>query len=215
MAIKDFTADPFNILPHDTSSAMDESFDFTGTQTPSIGASSQGNMLAAGMFTSMFATIGSSIANGIALSSQAAYKKQQSEYNAKMSELQAQSALQSGDQEADRIRRAASNAVSEVRTNAAASGVDVNSGSAMDVQNSVKQVSSIDVLTTQNNAARKAYGFQVQANADTTEGDIAQNTAKAEEVSTAVTGGETALGRAAEGFYYGSGGTIRSEKGNK
>jgi len=189
--------------------ALGDGFNLTGTQVPSTpGLSAQGALLTAGMFSSMFATIGNAISQSSALESQAAYKKQQSDYNAQMDELNAQQALQQGDFQAQQIRRTANNEIAGSRVNAAAAGIEVNSGSSRDVQNSIEAVSSVDILTTQNNAARKAYGFQVQADSDTTEGQIAENTGKGEATSTILNGGLTALGQGAKGFYYGSGGTV-------
>jgi len=44
-----------------------------------------------------------------------------------------------------------------------ASNIDVGSGSAVDVQKSQKLVSDIDMATIRKNAARRAYGYEVEA----------------------------------------------------
>jgi hypothetical protein len=43
-----------------------------------------------------------------------------------------------------------------------ANGVDVNSGSALDVRQSAARLGQYDALTIKSNAAREAYGYQVQ-----------------------------------------------------
>lgn len=62
--------------------------------------------------------------------------------------------------------------ISEMRTRAqegsikagqAAKGVDVNSGSAVDVQASEAAIGKLDAMTIRSNAAREAYGYQTQA----------------------------------------------------
>src|SRR5260221_12728485 len=53
-----------------------------------------------------------------------------------------------------------------VRTNLAASGVDVNAGSAKDVQTSQAEIGARDVATVRNRAARFAYGFATEAEQD-------------------------------------------------
>lgn len=209
--------DPYSSIPGASSgSAITDSFSDDSAEIPSEEAdmgssvSPQGGVMAAGMFSSMFATIGGAISNSIALESQAAYKQQQSNFNAKMAELESQNALQQGDFQSQEIQRNANNAIGQSRVSAAAGGIEVNSGSAMDVQNSISKVSSIDILTAKNNAVRKAYGYNVEANNDTTEGQIAKNTGNAAAASTAITGGLNAAGEGLKGYYYGSGGTINS-----
>lgn len=48
------------------------------------------------------------------------------------------------------------------RVGFAAGGVDVNKGSAVDVQSSTRQLGALDAATILNNAARKAYGYDVE-----------------------------------------------------
>jgi hypothetical protein len=45
----------------------------------------------------------------------------------------------------------------------AASGIDVNSGSAVSVQASERMLGMLDALTIRSNAARAAYGYQAEA----------------------------------------------------
>src|SRR5690242_19657087 len=70
------------------------------------------------------------------------------------------------------------------RAGLAANGVDINSGSAVDVQSTTAATGEADALTIRNNAARQAYGQQVQglnygnqATLDTAQGQWAQSAA--------------------------------------
>ncbi len=50
-----------------------------------------------------------------------------------------------------------------IKAKQAASGVDVGGGSSVAVQQGQKTVSDLDMATIRNNAARKAYGYTVEA----------------------------------------------------
>ena len=51
----------------------------------------------------------------------------------------------------------------------AAGGLDVNTGSPLDIQADTAQMGRLNSLTIRNNAARQAYGYQASANLDTAE----------------------------------------------
>lgn len=85
------------------------------------------------------------------------------ERNARLSELDAVDTETAGN-------RAGANAFKEgrrvqgaQRAGFAAGGVDVNSGSAADVQADTQTLSALDVLTIKNNASREAYGLRTQS----------------------------------------------------
>lgn len=48
-----------------------------------------------------------------------------------------------------------------ILANQAASGIDVNSGSAVDIRQSAAELGQLDTETVRANAARKAYGYQI------------------------------------------------------
>ena len=54
-------------------------------------------------------------------------------------------------------------AVGGIKAAQAANGVDVNSGSAKDVQQTQSMLGALDALTIRSNAARQAFGFQQEA----------------------------------------------------
>ena len=82
---------------------------------------------------------------------------------AQLAKQNADYAVQAGDMSARDYGLKSRFQAGQIATSQAASGVDVNRGSAVDVQKSQKLVSDIDVGTIRNNAARKAYGFQVES----------------------------------------------------
>jgi hypothetical protein len=85
------------------------------------------------------------------------------ESNATLADASQASALQQGAQQEGRIRMKGSATENSQQADYGASGVDVHSGSAADVGASTEAVSELDAQIAKNNAARQAWGFQVQA----------------------------------------------------
>ena len=79
-----------------------------------------------------------------------------------LSELSAGDALQRGEQDAGRLRMAATQAIGAQKVAAGASGVDTDSKSTLDIMSDTRLVSELDAQTIRNNAAREAWGYKVQ-----------------------------------------------------
>lgn len=88
---------------------------------------------------------------------------QLADYNAGVAGLQATDALERGDQAEARFRTQIRGAIGAQRTGFAAGNVDVGFGSAVDVQADAAFLGELDALTIKTNAAREAWGYQVQA----------------------------------------------------
>lgn len=84
-------------------------------------------------------------------------------------------AIYSGGEEAKRYGMKSAQAAGSIKAKQGASGIDVGSGSSVDVQKSQKQVSDLDTATIRNNAARKAYGYQVEAESDKMQTEMYQS----------------------------------------
>lgn len=89
--------------------------------------------------------------------------KQIYDANAGIADWQAQDALERGAVEEKRLRRRTEQVIGSQRTGLAAQGVDVNRGSALDVQADAAYLGELDALTIKNNAAKEAWGYKVQA----------------------------------------------------
>lgn len=74
--------------------------------------------------------------------------------------------INAGNTSADWQRVRAKQAVGTQRSVQAANGIDVNSGSAAQLQDDTAMLGELDALTIQNNAAREAYGYRIQAKQD-------------------------------------------------
>lgn len=91
------------------------------------------------------------------------YNQRLAEWNAKLAERQAADAIARGQTAAQRQGMATRQAIGAQRAALAANGVEVNDGSAVDVQSDTAALGALDALTIRNNAAREAWGYQAQA----------------------------------------------------
>lgn len=94
-------------------------------------------------------------------------------YQAGVSQLNSQIALQNrdlslaaGQTQEQQYGMQARARLGEIRAGAGASGIDVGSGSKAAVQTGQQVVTGIDQATIYNNAARKAYGYEVESATD-------------------------------------------------
>lgn len=103
-----------------------------------------------------------SSAQGRAASDAAAYQAAVARNNQTIAEQNAQLAEQKGRQEEAAKREQTAQMMGSLRARAAGSGVDVNSGSPLNLQEDVARLGELDALTIRNNAARSAYGYRTQ-----------------------------------------------------
>lgn len=122
-----------------------------------------------------------SIAQGQAQKSAAEYNAKIASENAAQAKQNAAIAGQSGAEQAAQESLKTRAEVGAIKANQAAAGLDVNSGSAVDVRSSARELGELDALTVRSNAARQAYGYQVQgineqaqSNLDRFEGEQAE-----------------------------------------
>lgn len=81
-------------------------------------------------------------------------------------------ALATGETEAKRYGMGAAQRMGTIRAGIGASGIDIGSGSKAQVQDSQQAVSRMDLDQIRNNAARKAYGYTVEAQQDETQAGL-------------------------------------------
>lgn len=103
-----------------------------------------------------------------------------SDYNAHVAELQAADAVTRGQLEEQRYRTQVRGIVAGQRAGLAGANVDVNSGSALDVAADAATLGELDALTIRTNAARQAWGFQVQAVDDRNRAKVTRQTGVAQ-----------------------------------
>lgn len=123
---------------------------------------------------------------------QGKYLNKVAKTNAGISERAGRDAVKRGDIDADEQRQQTGQLIGAQRTAFAANGVDVNSGSAGQVQNDAAALGELDALTLVNNAAREAYGYQVQAMDQRQQGKLAKYQGKMDAIGSILGGAEKA-----------------------
>jgi hypothetical protein len=142
-----------------------------------------GQLLGAGI--SAYGAYESGQANAAALN----YQAQVAEYNAGQARQNAQWEMQAADTSAINSELKTRAAVGATKAGQAASGIDVNSGSAPEVRAGMAEFGMLDALNTRSTGARQAYGYEVAATSD--EAQAALDKAEASQAKTA--GGISAI----------------------
>ena len=108
-------------------------------------------------------TAGLSIAQGVSADRAARAEAATMEQNARNQEIMAQDAVKRGGQEETKLRRRMAILRGQQRAQAAASGLEVDSGSMADIQDASMVEGEHDVSTNAMNHARESWGHNVQA----------------------------------------------------
>ncbi len=103
------------------------------------------------------------IEGGQATKNAADYSAQVARNNEQIANANAEYAIASGQRKAADVSMKGAATAGRVKTAQAASGIDVNTGSAVDVQEGDREVSKLDAETTLNNAELQAYGYRSHA----------------------------------------------------
>lgn len=110
---------------------------------------------------------GAQVYNGIkqseAIEEQAAFQAKQLEANARLADINADSATADGNKAASKATQEGQRVVSAQRSAYAGQGVNVNTGVAKAVQDETDMFSKLDSQTIKNNAWREAWGYKVEA----------------------------------------------------
>lgn len=114
------------------------------------------------------------IAGGNATKAADYYSSAVAQNNAITAQRNAAYAVAAGQREAADQSLKNAQVAGKIKTGQAASGVDVNSGSAVDVQASSRGLGQLDTETKLNNAALTAYGYQTQATSDLAQAKLDQ-----------------------------------------
>lgn len=109
-----------------------------------------------------------------AQSAQAAYQAQVAKNNATIASQDAKLDIQAGETAAVNKGLQTRAQVGQEKAAQGASGIDVNSGSAVDVRAGQASMGMLDALTIRSNASKAAYAKEVEANSNTAQGKLMQ-----------------------------------------
>jgi len=163
----------------------------TGTSVPTTaGQPGAGiNPLFLLMGVQSLGTAATSYAQARALESEGAFKASVYESNKKIQELKAKDAIRRGDVEAKKAKQAAARLIGSQRAAMGAQGIDIESGSALDIQEETASLGAEDALNIKNNAWREAWGYRTVAEDYSSKAKFARLTSKSKARNTILTGG--------------------------
>jgi hypothetical protein len=130
-----------------------------------------------------------SITQASSMRMQAKYDQQQAESQARLNEIKANEAERIGEKEAAQVKRKARQVQGAQRAAMAAQGLDVASGSALELQEETARYGDEDMMTVKNNAYRQAWGYRVEAEQMRAQARFNRKMAKYNSISTLLTGG--------------------------
>jgi di/tripeptidase len=175
--------------------AMSMGFVETGISVLEAGAAVSSAFSAIGGIGTIGAALGAvgAISSANASAQSANYQSAVAANNAKQAQENASRAAQAGEITASMQERKTAANVGSIRAAQAANGVDVNSGSALDVRSSAAELGQLDAINIRSNAAREAYGYQAQSASYTGESDMYKSEASNDKTSGLLNAGSTLL----------------------
>lgn len=126
-------------------------------------AAASGAMLAIGA-VSAFSQIRNSQNEAEGIRMKTEFEARQLDLNRDLAAFQAEDAIRRGDKEAVAKQKQTKQLIGAQKVALAASGVEIDSGSALDIMEDTAAIGASDVMTIKNNAWREAWGYKVQAN---------------------------------------------------
>lgn len=133
--------------------------------------------------------VGGAYLQSKAQKTQGQYQKAMYDQNAKLADLSADDALRRGDKEVISLKKQGKQIIGAQRAALAAQGIEVDSGSALDVQVDTAYQVELDAMKIKNNAWREAWGYKTEALNARTQGTFAALGAKNAATNTLITGG--------------------------
>lgn len=123
-------------------------------------------------------------------------QEEQAAENAKAAGAQARNAELTGQVDEDRRRQQTRQMLATQRAMFATNGVDMSTGSAMEILGDTAAIGEQDALTIRANAAREAWGYKVDANNYGNQGRVAKATASNQAMGTYLTTAGSMAGQA-------------------
>lgn len=145
-----------------------------------------------------------SMAQGNAAAQSAKYNAQVQMNNAEMAKRNATLASQEGAENAAIKQQETRAKVGAIKAAQAANGIDVNTGSAVDVRSSASELGMLDAISIRSNATRKAYGYQTDASDATAQAQLDKQQGKSAATAGYIEAGGTLLGNSVKASQNGT-----------
>lgn len=144
----------------------------------------------------------SAIQQGNAAAASANYNAQVADMNAKVSDQNARDAIERGKIEEQQKRQEIAMLTGRQKAAMAANGVDISFGSPLDTLVDTAMLGELDALTIRSNAAREAYGYNVQAVNGRADATLSRANAKSSKKGGYLSAFGTVLGGAGDVLKY-------------
>lgn len=131
----------------------------------------------------------SGLAQANSANSQGKYESNIYGINASLASRQADDAFVRGREAEYRSRIGTRRLIGKQRAALGAQGIEIDSGSGADIQDDAVAMGALDVMTIRNNAAREAWGYNVQAEGYRMRGKLARSAGKNRAYSTLLSTG--------------------------
>lgn len=145
-----------------------------------------------------------SVQQGKAAKASANYNAQVQQNNAALATQNATLAGRAGAANAEREQMKARANVGAIKASQAANGVNVNTGSAVDVRSGAAEAGLLNAITVRSNAAKEAYGNQTQATSANAQAQLDRAQGKSAETAGYVNAAGTLLGQTTKGINQGN-----------
>lgn len=119
------------------------------------------------------------------------------ELNSEIAEMQADEAIRIGDEQARQIKLQNRQVIGSQRVNLAAQGIEIDSGSALQIQEDTAVLGELDALTIRHNAAKQAMGYEMEASQASLNGTLSRLSGDLSAGTTLTRGYSQAIGSAA------------------
>jgi hypothetical protein len=164
------------------------------------------------MMASLALTAGSGLYGAAAANEAGKAEQRAADQNAAVARNQSEQAKQIGNIEEERQLRRVRAALGTQRATLAANGLDVNSGTALDLQAETAGFGAADALNLRANALRQAWGFDVEAVNQTNRGRAARAAGRNQAIGTLLTTASSMTGQAYSGGMFGGKSTAAPRK---
>ena len=143
---------------------------------------------------SAVASITGAVAAGYQQVQQGRFQQGVADYNARVAENEAEETRNAGVEEENKQRQKTAQLLSKQRAQLGASGVDLTSGSALQIQQDTQTLGEVDALRIRSNFENQATSLETGADLTRTEGANARSAGFGRAAGTLLSGAGTALG---------------------
>ena len=138
-----------------------------------------------------------------AIAQQSRFEAQSLEFQSEIVQIQKREILKKSQEDIGFRQQSTSRLLGNQKVNLAAQGIEIDSGTSLEIMEQTREAGARDVMTISNNAWRKGWGMDVESQTFRSEAEFAGLSGKAKARSTLATGGLAAAKTGLGGFKRG------------